>query len=29
LLDWKPIYSDLQTIVRTAWAWHLARANGP
>ena len=25
LLDWKPISSDLESIVRTAWAWHHSR----
>jgi UDP-glucose 4-epimerase len=28
LLDWKPIVSDLETIVRTAWSWH-ERRSGP
>jgi len=22
LLGWQPVYSDLETIVRTAWRWH-------
>jgi UDP-glucose-4-epimerase GalE len=25
LLDWKPMVSDLETIVRTAWCWHQGR----
>jgi UDP-arabinose 4-epimerase len=32
LLDWKPLRSDLQTIIRTAWNWHqsplIKRARG-
>ena len=28
LLDWKPCYSDLQTIVETAWRWHRAHPTG-
>ena len=24
-LKWQPAYSDLESIVRTAWTWHLAR----
>jgi UDP-glucose 4-epimerase len=28
VLGWKPCYSDLETIIRTAWAWHQRRPNG-
>ncbi|MEE3371308.1 MAG: UDP-glucose 4-epimerase GalE [Planctomycetota bacterium] len=28
LLDWTPRYSDLQTIVETAWHWHRAHPTG-
>ncbi|MDQ0244136.1 UDP-glucose 4-epimerase [Bacillus fengqiuensis] len=27
-LGWKPKYSDLQTIIQSAWRWHLAHPNG-
>lgn len=27
-LGWKPRYTDLEGIVRTAWAWHKAHPNG-
>ncbi|WP_078409446.1 UDP-glucose 4-epimerase GalE [Priestia abyssalis] len=27
-LGWKPQYSDLQTIIQSAWRWHLAHPNG-
>ncbi len=27
-LGWKPQYSDLETIVKTAWAWHKTHPNG-
>jgi UDP-arabinose 4-epimerase len=27
-LNWMPTYSDLETIVRTAWTWHLGHAGG-
>jgi UDP-arabinose 4-epimerase len=27
LLDWKPTYSDLKSIVQTAWNWHTAGTN--
>jgi len=27
-LGWKPQYSDLETIIRTAWAWLLSHPNG-
>jgi UDP-arabinose 4-epimerase len=29
LLGWKPLNSDLQTIVRTAWEWHETRFREP
>jgi len=28
ILDWEPAFSDLETIVRSAWEWHLARPKG-
>ena len=28
VLGWKPEFSDLETIVRTAWEWHRAQPNG-
>jgi UDP-glucose 4-epimerase len=27
-LDWKPRYSDLETVVRSAWAWHSSHPRG-
>jgi UDP-glucose-4-epimerase GalE len=27
-LDWRPMYPDLASIVRTAWAWHQAHPHG-
>ncbi len=27
-LGWSPIYSDLETIVRTDWAWHSQHPHG-
>jgi UDP-glucose 4-epimerase len=27
-LEWKPVYSELDTIIRTAWQWHKANPNG-
>lgn len=27
-LDWEPRYSDLQTIIQSAWTWHQANPNG-
>lgn len=27
-LGWKPVYDDLETIVRTAWDWHRTHPNG-
>ena len=29
LLGWRPLQSDLHTIVQTAWNWHQSRLNGP
>ena len=29
LLGWRPLASDLQTIVRTAWKWHQSQLHGP
>ena len=29
MLEWKPLKSDLQTMVRTAWEWHLSRLREP
>ena len=29
LLGWKPLKSDLQTIVRTAWEWHQSQRSRP
>jgi UDP-arabinose 4-epimerase len=29
LLGWKPLKSDLQTIVRTAWEWHQSQLSRP
>lgn len=26
MLGWKPKYEDLETIIRTAWAWHQKEA---
>jgi UDP-glucose 4-epimerase len=28
VLDWKPVHSDLTTIIQTAWRWHLAHPAG-
>ena len=28
ILNWEPQYSDLETIVKTAWAWHKSHPNG-
>lgn len=28
VLDWKPTYSDLETIVKTAWLWHKEHPGG-
>lgn len=28
VLDWRPKYSDLKTIVETAWKWHKSHPNG-
>ena len=28
LLKWKPVYTDLKTIIRSAWEWHLAHPRG-
>ena len=28
VLDWKPRYTDIESIVRTAWAWHSAHPRG-
>jgi UDP-glucose 4-epimerase len=28
LLDWQPQYTDIESIVRTAWAWHRTHPNG-
>lgn len=28
VLGWEPKFSDLETIVRTAWEWHVARPKG-
>jgi len=27
-LDWEPKYSDLETIIKTAWNWHKSHPNG-
>jgi UDP-glucose 4-epimerase len=27
-LGWRPRYSDIETIVRTAWAWHQRHPDG-
>jgi UDP-arabinose 4-epimerase len=29
LLGWRPLASDLQNIVRTAWTWHQGQLSGP
>ena len=28
LLGWKPVYSDLDQIIRAAWEWRLAHPRG-
>lgn len=28
VLDWKPKYSDLETIIGTSWRWHSSHSNG-
>ncbi|NPV93433.1 MAG: hypothetical protein HPY50_21975 [Firmicutes bacterium] len=27
-LNWRPRYDDLETIIRTAWAWHRQHPDG-
>ena len=28
ILGWRPQYTDLQTIIETAWQWHKKHPNG-
>ncbi len=28
LLDWRPVYNDIDSIVSTAWRWHSAHPHG-
>ena len=28
VLGWKPQYTDLETIISTAWNWHINHPNG-